>query len=123
VIHFSPDKGAEISPENAYIRETTLAEFLKSGELYVDRTIRAFFPPDEIIRRAQRLVGSSRGDYDLVFYNCDHFTNWCVTGEMESKQVKKGLVIAGVIAATTVAAVVIGKAITAKGEKDKGEST
>ncbi|MDR1315990.1 MAG: lecithin retinol acyltransferase family protein [Spirochaetales bacterium] len=123
VIHFSPDKGAEINPENAYIRETTLAEFLKGGEPRVDKTVRAVFPPDEVVRRAQCLAGSSRGDYNFVFYNCEHFTHWCATGELESKQVKKGAIIAGAIAVTTVAAVVVGKAIADKGKKDKGEST
>jgi hypothetical protein len=37
VLHFSPDKGAEISPENAYIRETTLV-YQKRG--YNDEEMR-----------------------------------------------------------------------------------
>jgi hypothetical protein len=121
VIHFSPDKGAEISPENAYIRETTLAEFLKGGEPHVDRTVHAAFPPEELVRRAQCLAGSSRGDYNLVFYNCEHLAYWCATGELESKQVKKGLVLAGAIAATTAAAIIVGKVIADKGEKDNSK--
>jgi hypothetical protein len=107
VIHFSPDKGAEISAKNAYIRETTLAEFLKGDELHIDRTIRPFFPPEEIVRRARSLVGELQGEYDLVFFNCEHFARWCATGEPESKQAKTGLAIAGTIAATAVAVLVI----------------
>jgi hypothetical protein len=121
VIHFSPDKGAEINPEKAYIRETTLAGFLKDGDPHVDMTVHAVFPPDEIVHRARCLVGSSRGEYDLIFYNCEHFAHWCATGELESKQVKKGLALAGAVAATAVAAIVVGKVIADRGEKDKRE--
>jgi hypothetical protein len=111
VIHFSPDKGKEISAEDAYIRETTLAEFLKGGDVQVDRNINPAFPPDEIARRALSLAGSSRGKYNLLFFNCEHFARWCATGELESKQVKKGIAIAGTIAATAAAAVLVTKAI------------
>jgi hypothetical protein len=58
-----------------------------------------------------------------VFYNCEHFAYWCATGELESKQVKKGLFLAGAIATTAAVAVVVGKAIADKGGKDKGENT
>jgi hypothetical protein len=115
VIHFSSAKGAEINAKNAYIRETTLAEFLKGGKLHIDRTIRAAFPPEEIIQRAHSLVGELRGEYNLVFFNCEHFARWCATGELESKQVQTGLAIAGTIAVTAAAAL-IAKAITDKDE-------
>jgi hypothetical protein len=110
VIHFSPDRGAEISAKNAYIRETTLAEFLKGDELYIDRTIRAVFPPEEVVRRARSFVNELRGTYDLLALNCEHFARWCATGELESKQVKTGLAIVGTIAATAVV-VLVEKAI------------
>jgi hypothetical protein len=110
VIHFSPDKGGEISAENAYIRETTLAEFLKGDELHIDRTIRTVFPPQEVVRRARSFVNELRGTYDLLTLNCEHFARWCATGELESKQVKTGLAIAGTVAAMTAVALV-GKAI------------
>jgi hypothetical protein len=116
VIHFSSAKGAEISAENACIRETTLAEFLKGDELYIDRTIRAVFSPEEIVRRARGFVNELRGKYDLLSLNCEHFARWCATGELESKQVKTGLVIAGTIAATAVAALVI-KTMVDEGEE------
>jgi hypothetical protein len=116
VIHFSPAKGAEISAENAYIRETTLAEFLKGDELHIDRTICALFPPEEIVRRARRFVNELLGKYDLLSFNCEHFARWCATGEPESKQVKTGLAIAGTIAATAAAVLVI-KTMVDKGEE------
>jgi hypothetical protein len=119
VIHFSPDRGAEISAKDAYIRETTLTEFLKGDELHIDRTIHAVFPPEEIVRRARRFVNELRGKYDLLSLNCEHFARWCATGKLESEQVKTGLAIAGTIAATAaVAAVLIGTAIA---DREKSE--
>jgi hypothetical protein len=115
VIHFSPDKGKEINAESAYIRETTLEEFLRGDRLNVDRTIRALFPPEEVVRRARAFIGKLRGEYNLVFFNCEHFARLCATGESESGQVKKGAAIAGIVVATATAAI-IAKAIT---DKDK----
>ena len=95
VIHFSTDSGAEISTTNAYIRETTLWEFLKGGNLKVDYSIRPLYSPKQIVNRARSLIGSCRTEYNLVFYNCEHFTHWCAAGELKSKQVNKGLAVAG----------------------------
>jgi hypothetical protein len=111
VIHFSPDSGKEINPQDAYIRETSLAEFLKGDDLQVDRDIKPSFPPDEVVRRARRFVNTSRGDYHLLFFNCEHFATWCATGELESKQVANGVVIAGAVVAATAAAVLVVKVI------------
>ncbi|GMO11338.1 MAG: hypothetical protein Ta2A_19620 [Treponemataceae bacterium] len=91
VIHFSPDSGAEISAENAYIRETSLVEFLNGCLLEVDCTIHPHFLPDEVVSRALCFTGKLRGDYDLVFNNCEHFARWCATNEMESKQVESAV--------------------------------
>jgi hypothetical protein len=121
VIHFSPDKGKEISPENAYIRETSLAAFLKGDELHIDCSIHPAFPPDEIACRARSLVGKSRGEYDLFFYNCEHFARWCATGELESKQVKKGVAVAVTIAATATVALVV-KAISDREDSPDGRA-
>jgi hypothetical protein len=117
VIHFSPNKGAEINAKNAYIRETTLAEFLKGDELHIDRTMRPLFPPEEIVRRARRFVNELQGKYNLLSFNCEHFARWCATGELESEQVKTGMVIAGTIVATA-AVVLVGKAIA---DREKSE--
>jgi hypothetical protein len=116
VIHFSPDKGVEISAENARIRETTLTEFLKGAEPHIDRTIRAHFPPEEVVRRARSLAGKLRGEYNLLFFNCEHFARWCATGELESEQVKRGAVIAGALAVTAVA---LTAALVAKATEDE----
>nr|VFK37665.1 MAG: Lecithin retinol acyltransferase [Candidatus Kentron sp. SD]VFK41327.1 MAG: Lecithin retinol acyltransferase [Candidatus Kentron sp. SD]VFK80103.1 MAG: Lecithin retinol acyltransferase [Candidatus Kentron sp. SD] len=46
----------------------------------------AAYPPDEIIARAERRLGER--DYSLIRDNCEHFVNWCRTGENESRQVE-----------------------------------
>ncbi len=120
VIHFSPDRGKEINPENAYIRETSLPEFLKDGRLEIDKTISAVFPPKEIVRRALCLVGSNRREYNLIFNNCEHFAHWCATDDLKSKQVISGAVIAGSIAITVTAAALILKNLLDNKEDNNG---
>ena len=102
VIHFSPPSGVEINPETAYIRETSLEEFLKGGTLQIDHSIKPGFPPEEIARRARCLVGTNLKKYNLLSNNCEHFARWCATGNLESKQVNQGVAIATGVAATAI---------------------
>jgi hypothetical protein len=104
VIHFSPDQGKEISPENAYIRETSLSEFVKGGSLEIDYSVKPAFSPNKTVRRARGLVGTNLKKYNLLSFNCEHFAFWCATGKLKSKQVEKGMAIAvGVTLAATAA--------------------
>ena len=109
VIHFSPDSGTETNPENAYIRETSLSEFLKDGCLEIDHSIRAVFSPKEVVHRAHSLVGTNLMEYDLLSFNCEHFAYWCATGDLKSKQVNKGAAIAGTVAVTAAVALLLKK--------------
>jgi len=118
IIHFSSDSGKEINPENAYIRETSLVDFLKDGHLQIDTSIKPCFPPQEIVRRALCLVGSNKNEYDLIFNNCEHFAHWCATDNLKSKQVINGAVIMGSIAVTVTAAALILKSLLDR-DKDK----
>ena len=104
VIHFSPDQGKEISPENAYIRETSLSEFLDGGSLEINHSVKPAFPPEEITHRALRLVGTNLKKYKLLSFNCEHFAFWCATGKLKSKQVEKGTAIVGGVALAATAA-------------------
>jgi hypothetical protein len=107
VIHFSPDQGKEISAENAYIRETSLLEFLKDGDLEIDHSVKPIFPAEEIAHRALRMVGTNLKKYNLLSFNCEHFAFWCATGKLKSKQVEKGVTIAGGVALTVTAAILL----------------
>lgn len=42
------------------------------------------FIPDVVISRAESRIGEQR--YNLFFNNCEHFANWCKTGENVSRQ-------------------------------------
>jgi hypothetical protein len=79
-------------------------EFLKGGTLQIDHSIMPAFKPDEIAHRVLRLVGTNLRKYNLFSFNCEHFTTWCATDELQSKQVSKGFTIAGIaLTATTIA--------------------
>jgi len=118
VIHFSPDQGKEISPENAYIRETSLSEFLEGGKLEIDHSVKPAFPPEEIAHRAVRMVGTNLKKYKLLSFNCEHFAFWCATGKLKSKQVEKGAAIAGGVALAATAAFLLKILL----DKDKPEA-
>jgi len=119
VIHFSPDQGKEISPENAYIRETSLLEFLKDSDLEIDHSLKPVFPPEEIVYRALGLVGTNLKKYNLFFFNCEHFASWCATGKLRSKQVETGVAIAGSVVLAATAAILL-KILLDKDESDAG---
>ncbi|CAJ1419889.1 unnamed protein product [Effrenium voratum] len=46
--------------------------------------------PDEVLQRALSRVGES--GYNLIWKNCEHFTEWCMTGQHRSRQVFGALV-------------------------------
>jgi hypothetical protein len=107
IINFAPKKGFEISPKDAYIMETTLKDFLKGGELKIDTLSPAKYSPEDTVKRAISCVGTNKGEYNLVFHNCEHFARWCKSGIPESRQVQnavKGLVAAATAIAVTVTA-------------------
>ena len=92
VIHFAPLSGKEIKAENAVVHETTLGNFLKGGILKIDNKSKAMFPRQKIVERARSQIGKK--SYNLVFYNCEHFANWCKTGVYESDQVNSAIDVA-----------------------------
>jgi NC domain. len=53
--------------------------------MVVDRP--ANYSPDEIVRRAFSRLGEQ--DYSLFTNNCEHFVNWCCTGQSESRQIDR----------------------------------
>lgn len=98
VIHFAGPKGHEIDASKADIIETSVEDFLKGDLLGVqDDGDRKPLPKREIIRRAKSKLYSCKGDYSLLFNNCEHFANWCRYDEHTSSQVEAGVKAAKVM--------------------------
>lgn len=90
VVHFSADDGSgknETDPSNADIRETYLKDFAKDDEVSVDTSEPPAFSGEEIAKRAESLIGTQKGNYDIVLNNCEHFAKFCKTGHKISSQV------------------------------------
>ncbi len=89
VIHFASPTGSEISPETAVVHKTTLRGFLKDGEVevrcYTDEELKRRRPVSDIINYA--ILHQGEKGYNLVYNNCEHFSNRCAFGVSESDQV------------------------------------
>jgi hypothetical protein len=68
------------------IEEVSLCDFAQNRPIWIRRTPRPSFPPEEVIRRARMRVGENR--YQLLRNNCEHFCEWCLRGEPRSLQVE-----------------------------------
>ncbi|KAH9496470.1 Phospholipase A and acyltransferase 2 [Bulinus truncatus] len=91
----------------ASVRKADFWEVAGNDEANIDNsrdsTWRAL-DPSEIARRAEERIG--KVGYNVIRFNCEHFTNWCRYGKTESDQVDNliaglfvGAVSVGVISA------------------------
>jgi hypothetical protein len=68
------------------IERTSLETFSQGGSIYVAEYGNGFgYIPEVVVERAKSRIGER--DYNLLFNNCEHFTNWCKTGISDSKQI------------------------------------
>ncbi|OPY55808.1 MAG: NC domain protein [Pelotomaculum sp. PtaU1.Bin035] len=97
VIQYS---GLQDGFESGPINVVPLHEFTSGSELKIKKYADAErkYSRDEIVARARSRVGED--GYSVWGNNCEHFAEWCVTGNHESKQVEKavagGAVVSGV---------------------------
>jgi hypothetical protein len=77
------------------IEEVSLSEFAQNRPIWIRRTSRPIFPPEEVIRRARMRVGEIR--YQLLRNNCEHFCEWCRHGESRSFQVEYLSLVGGAL--------------------------
>lgn len=93
VIHFAGPAGHETEAPLADIIQTSIKDFLRGDELYIERYPDYFkykpFEPKEVINRAKSRLGMEKGKYNLADYNCEHFANWCKYGVKFSSQVEQ----------------------------------
>lgn len=72
---------------NARIIVTSKAEFLQCAILiYKDIMVERRFSRDEVAKRALSFEDSNFGGYDFIYNNCEHFANYCASGERVSRQ-------------------------------------
>ena len=69
------------------LEEVSLADFAGGREVSVKSTSRAQYAPDEIVARARSRLGEN--GYRLATNNCEHFCEWCLSGESRSEQVER----------------------------------
>jgi len=95
--------GWDLHPMHRHgVRLTSLQQFARGGKVDVVRHPspgRMFgpdwlpgpLPPEQIVAEAERLAKIGfEGKYTMFGSNCEHFANWCVTGNyFESLQTKK----------------------------------
>ena len=121
VIHFAAKKGFETNAKEAFIQETTLDGFLRGDRLYVEPEAAGAFPVAEVLARARGELGRQKGEYSLVFNNCEHFAHWCKYGKKRSRQVE--VAVASVAATVVAASTAIAAAVAAsRNTKNRTES-
>ena len=73
-----------------YVENPELFDFAGLFKLAIDSFFDnelTLYSPEETVERAESQLG--KGNYNLVFNNCEHFAVWCKTGVKESGQVDK----------------------------------
>ena len=91
----------------SYLLETgvtkySLEEFAEGDRVtIIEHSAEQSFPPEQIVARAEGRKGEN--NYSLPFNNCEHFANWCVTGNAHSEQVQE-IALTAILGATALAA-------------------
>ncbi|XP_061193033.1 uncharacterized protein LOC133201255 [Saccostrea echinata] len=71
----------------AYLREEDVKFDLKKQDVYIIQYKNKPFTRSKIIRRARAEVENDETLYSISSDNCEHFANWCATGEYYSHQI------------------------------------
>jgi Lecithin retinol acyltransferase len=71
------------------VEETSLTRFADGHPVWVRLARPNGLPCAEIVRRARSRIGENR--YRFFSNNCEHLSEWCVTGEHRSSQVERVL--------------------------------
>ena len=83
VVHYSGLSGFwQCGP----VEEVSLSRFANGHPVRVVNHLEPQYSPEEIVWRARSRLGES--DYRLLTNNCEHFCNWCLSGNSRSAQVE-----------------------------------
>lgn len=80
------------------VEEVTLEQFADGHAIATKNRPLPRFAPEEIVARARARLGEDR--YRLTSNNCEHFCEWCLSGESRSEQVERYVGAARVAFAT-----------------------
>jgi hypothetical protein len=100
------------------VEEVPLARFVGGREVSIKPHAFARFSPQEAVARARSRLGEDR--YRLTTNNCEHFCEWCLSGQSRSEQVDSliGWIHATVDAATRLLKVAFGAGLTRQSGAD-----
>lgn len=113
VIHYARGLSQK---ENPAVKQDLLEKFAFGGEIEVESSSGSL-ASDEIIERAKSRMGESQ--YNLVFNNCEHFANWCRTGNHKSEQVESIFYMVNNFVTPVIVSVAQGIYKVYKSEKEK----
>jgi len=74
---------------------TSLERFDNGFGFWVEEPNKRSFSPEESVERAFSRLGEN--EYNIIFNNCEHFVNWCISGMHSSAQIKKYTLNAGAL--------------------------
>ena len=86
VIHYSGLANDLKTP--GVIEEITLEEFAQDKQIQIKPHLERLYSPDEAVLRACLRLGEAR--YHVLHNNCEHFVEWCISGEHRSHQSRRG---------------------------------
>lgn len=125
VVHFSSKKEDETNAKDAIIKISSIQEFGKGDQVFIEKKDLQPFSPEVVVSRAKNMIGKCKGEYSLIFNNCEHFANWCKYGEKKSDQVETAAKVGGTIAATAIVSALgygIYKFLTSEEDQKNSES-
>lgn len=95
VVHYSGlANGINAGP----VEEVALAVFSAGKNYHIKKHVNPKFSGSEIAARARSRIGEDL--YCVFSNNCEHFCEWCINNDHDSKQVNNGTAIAGSTGAT-----------------------
>lgn len=109
VIHYS---GLYDGRAQRVVEEVRLTEFEREFGFSIRERPDALFSKPEIVGRARGRLGEEL--YDLAANNCEHFVEWCITGDQHSRQVS-GVATVGTAVATSMVGLATRSAVAAGG--------
>ena len=84
VIHYNTDSSQ--TPSHNAIIKTSFEDFASNDPVYIDPTDKKY-SKENTAKKAEELLGTGRGEYNLATNNCEHFCNLCRKNSKSSEQV------------------------------------